>query len=68
MDLPGLHMDGGAHDIEHVCKIWSHRQARVRKARWRLRWGRRRGHGTRNAHDGTQVGAHYGAFLAHDGA
>ena len=23
MDLPGLHMDGGAHDIEHVCKIWS---------------------------------------------
>jgi len=34
-DLPGLHMDG-THDIEHLCKIWSHRHVRVRTARWRL--------------------------------
>jgi len=54
------------HDIEHVCKIWSHRQVRVRSVLWRLGRGHQRDHRTRNAHDGTRVGAHYGAFHAHD--
>eukprot|EP00900_Chrysochromulina_parva_P015982 jgi/Chrpa1/24385/Chrysochromulina_OHIO_Genome00026575-RA len=49
------------HDIEHVCKIWSHRQVRFRTARWRLGGGLD-GATARNAYDGTHIGAHYGAM------